>query len=61
MYKITRENLPALYRALAAERELYLPVRKSGQVNFAAWDEAWERTLITITYDVPIVKRNFAK
>ena len=41
MYKITRENLPALYRALAAERELYLPVRKSGQVNFAAWDEAW--------------------
>ncbi len=39
MYKIAKKDLQALFRAIAAERELYLPVRTAGQVNFAAWDE----------------------
>ncbi|MCI8400620.1 MAG: 4Fe-4S ferredoxin [Lachnospiraceae bacterium] len=40
MYKIARENLPALCRAMAAGSELYLPVQKNGQVNFAPWEES---------------------
>ena len=39
MYKIAKENLTALFQKIAAEQELYLPVRNEGQVNFAAWSE----------------------
>ena len=39
MYKIAKENLPALFRRIAAKNELYLPVRQNGQVNYAAWSE----------------------
>lgn len=42
MYKIAKENLPALFRLLAEEQELYLPVKINGQVNFAAWNEEAE-------------------
>ena len=34
MYKIAVENLPALFRKIAADQELYLPVKVSEQVNF---------------------------
>lgn len=39
MYKIAKENLTALFRKIASEQELYLPVKVSGQVNFRAWSE----------------------
>ena len=39
MYKIAKENLSALFQAIAGEQELYLPVNNGGQVNFAAWTE----------------------
>ncbi len=42
MLKIAREKLPALYRAIASSQELYLPVQRSGQVNFAAWEEGFD-------------------
>lgn len=39
MYKIAKEKLSALFRTIAGEQELYLPVDINGQTNFAAWDE----------------------
>ena len=39
MYKIARENLTALFQKIAAEQELYLPVRNEGQVNFGVWTD----------------------
>ena len=48
MYKISKQNLTALFRKIAAEQELYLPVKISGQVNFAAWDEDAEVSLETL-------------
>lgn len=48
MFKIKAENLPALFRKIAAEQELYLPVKEAGQVNFAAWSENAEVSLDTL-------------
>ena len=48
MYKIAKENLPALFRMIAAEQELYLPLKISGQVNFGAWSEDAEVDLDTL-------------
>ena len=48
MFKIKAENLPALFRTIAAEQELYLPVKAGGQVNFAAWSEDAEVSLETL-------------
>lgn len=48
MYKIAKENLPALFRMIAADRELYLPVQISGQTNFAAWTEDAQVDLDTL-------------
>ena len=42
MYKISKENLKALFRLIAAEQELYVPVKTADQVNFAAWSEEAE-------------------
>ena len=39
MYKIAKENLSALFQAIAGEQELFVPVNNNGQVNFAAWTE----------------------
>ena len=48
MYKIAKENLSALFRKIAAEKELYLPVKVSGQTNFKAWNEDSEVDLDTL-------------
>ncbi|MDO4491119.1 MAG: 4Fe-4S dicluster domain-containing protein [Lachnospiraceae bacterium] len=48
MFKIAKENLSALFRKIAGNRELYLPVKQAGQVNFAAWDEEAEVSLETL-------------
>lgn len=47
MYKIAKDDLTALFRAIAAGRELYLPVKLGGQVNFAVWEEGDEVSLET--------------
>nr|WP_296266346.1 4Fe-4S dicluster domain-containing protein [uncultured Merdimonas sp.] len=39
MYKIAKENLTALFQKIAADQELYLPVRTADQVNFGVWTE----------------------
>lgn len=39
MYKIAKANLPALFRLIAENQELYLPVNTADQVNFAVWTE----------------------
>ena len=40
MYKINVSNLPALYQALAAQAELYVPAaNKAGKVDFAKYTE----------------------
>ncbi|MCI9236912.1 4Fe-4S dicluster domain-containing protein [Lachnospiraceae bacterium 50-23] len=48
MYKIAKENLAALFRLIAENQELYLPVRRAGQVNFAAWSKDAEVDLDTL-------------
>lgn len=48
MLKIKKTDLPALFQKIAAEQELYLPVRISGQTNFAVWKEDAEVDLDTL-------------
>lgn len=48
MYKIAKNDLPALFQNIAGERELYLPVEIGGQVNFAAWDAQANVSLDTL-------------
>lgn len=48
MYKIKRENLTALFRAIAAEQELYVPVKTAGKVNFGPWSEDAEVDVTTL-------------
>lgn len=39
MYKIAKSDLGNLYRAIAENNSLYLPVKNAGQTNFAMWTE----------------------
>ena len=48
MYRIAKDNLNALYAAIAASKELYLPVKSAGKTNFAAWTEGAEVDLDTL-------------
>lgn len=48
MYKIAKENLSALFQAIAGTKELYLPVKVSNQVNFGVWTEDAEVALDTL-------------
>ena len=48
MYKIKKENLTALFRAIAAEQELYVPVKSAGKVNFGTWSEDAEVDIDTL-------------
>ena len=48
MYKIAKENLSALFQAIAGEQELFVPVNNNGQVNFAAWTEGANVDLDTL-------------
>lgn len=48
MYKIAKENLTALFRRIAEDQELYLPLVNGGQINFGAWDEEAEVSLDTL-------------
>ena len=48
MYKIKKENLNALYAAIAAENDLFLPVKAAGQTNFGLYTEAAEADIDTL-------------
>ena len=48
MFKIAKRNLPELFKAIAAQQALYLPVNISGQTNFAVWTEGTEADLDTL-------------
>ena len=48
MYKIAKENLTALFQKIAAEQELYLPVKTADKVNFGVWTEDAEVDLDTL-------------
>ena len=48
MYKIKREDLPALFQKIAADQELYLPVRTADQTSFGVWREEAEADLDTL-------------
>ena len=39
MMKISLKNLPALYEAIAKNNDLYIPINKAGQVDFAKWSD----------------------
>ncbi len=39
MYKIAKENLPALFQRIAEAQDLILPIENCGQVNFGVWSE----------------------
>ncbi len=48
MKKIAKEALPKLYAAIAAEKELILPVKVSEQTNYRVWTEDAEVDLDTL-------------
>ncbi|MGN0428313.1 MAG: 4Fe-4S dicluster domain-containing protein [Agathobacter sp.] len=48
MYKIAKENLSALFQMIAADKDLFLPVKVSGQTNFRVWNEEVEVDLYTL-------------
>ena len=48
MYKIAKENLSALFRKIAENQELYVPVKTGHQVNFGAWSKEAEVDLDTL-------------
>ena len=48
MYKIQKENLSALYAAIAAKNDLFLPVKTAGQVNFGLWTEDADVSIETL-------------
>ncbi len=48
MFKIAKDNLSALFQLIAEKQELYVPVKVSDQVNFAAWTEDAEVDLDTL-------------
>ncbi|MBR5023032.1 MAG: 4Fe-4S dicluster domain-containing protein [Oscillospiraceae bacterium] len=48
MYKIKKENLTALYAAIAAENDLFLPIKAAGQTNFGLWTENAEVDIDTL-------------
>ena len=48
MYKIAKENLPALFREISKNNELFLPIKKAGQTNFGLWADGTMADLDTL-------------
>ncbi|MGN0182891.1 MAG: 4Fe-4S dicluster domain-containing protein [Candidatus Ornithomonoglobus sp.] len=48
MYKTAKASLPQLYKAIAGENALYLPIKRAGQTNFAPWTEGAEVDIQTL-------------
>ncbi|MBR4282717.1 MAG: 4Fe-4S dicluster domain-containing protein [Clostridia bacterium] len=48
MKKIAKSNLSALFSLIAETKDLYLPAKVGGQVNFTAWSEGLDVDLDTL-------------
>lgn len=48
MKKISLDKLPELYKRIADAADLFLPIAKSGQVDFAKWNEGAEVDLVKL-------------
>ena len=48
MYKVKTENLNTLYAAIAAENDLFLPIKTAGQTNFGLYTEAAQVDIETL-------------
>ena len=48
MYRIKKESLTALYAAIAAQNDLFLPVKAAGKTNYALWSQEAEVDLDTL-------------
>lgn len=48
MYRMKKEGLNALYAAIAAEKDLFVPVKAAGKTNFALWNADVEADLNTL-------------
>ena len=48
MYRIKKSDLPGLYAAIAAQNDLFLPVKAAGKTNFALWNEAAQVDIDTL-------------
>lgn len=48
MYRMKKAGLDALYAAIAAEKDLFIPVKAAGKTNFALWSEDVEADLNTL-------------
>jgi len=48
MYKIAKAKLGDLYAAIAAKNDLFLPVKKANQTNYALWNESVDVDLETL-------------
>lgn len=48
MYQIKLSQLPALYEAIAAKNDLFLPVKAAGKTNYALWTAEAEVDLVTL-------------
>ena len=42
MYKISKENLPALLKKISQTQDLFVPSKISGKTNYALYDENTE-------------------
>lgn len=51
MYKISTNRLEELFKAIANERKLYLPVEKNSQVEFGQWSEGEDVCLDKLNTD----------
>ncbi|MBO5363501.1 MAG: 4Fe-4S dicluster domain-containing protein [Clostridia bacterium] len=48
MLKIAKENLNALYEAIAAKMPLIMPIKRAGQVNYGPWSDGEEVSIETL-------------
>ncbi len=48
MYQIQKQNLNALYAAIASQNDLFLPVKTAGQTNFGLWTENSDADIDTL-------------
>ncbi len=48
MYKISKENLSALFQKIAETKEIFLPIKTASQTNFGLWTDTAEVDLDTL-------------
>jgi sulfhydrogenase subunit beta (sulfur reductase) len=61
MKKVTKSNLVEVWRKLASEAKLYIPVDSDGVVNFSLWQEGAAVDLEALNTFVPPKKLFFPR